>query len=523
MIGRGKGFSIKQNIGLDDLAAFVILLTLTFLFIIEVTLSLQWRMVHDTPLLHYVAFLVDRFDYVVYRDVFETSMPGTFLFHLAIGKIFGYGNPAFRLVDLAWLTTLLTITWHLMARFGRRVAWGSAVLFGLSYFQYGPSMSLQRDYLVVLPISLAVLLAASRPPVHRSFQLGLIGLLFGLVTTIKPHLALGLLLVLWFYWRRAGRVNSEKFSFRITGTFVLIGFLLPVVAVLLWLGSQGALPYFWEILSQYLPLHLQLTKTHQTITGLDRLKYLLVSHQQLGGRLPWLISACLGLFIAGFEVKLPREKTGLVTLVAGLAFLYSVCPVFAGQFFIYHWMPFQYFVTLGAALAVVKLPQPAPLGKRLSPILVLALTVYLALQVPEGFFDQIHGLPPQPPKNGRVDAIARFLQLRLEPGDQVQPLDWTGGAVHAMLLAQARAATPFIYDYHFYHHLSQPYIQTLRQRFIQKLKQTEPRFMVEIQTDKPWVTGPDTSRTFQELTDFLASHYSISTKGDGYIIYERND
>ena len=92
-----------------------------------------------------------------------------------------------------------------------------------------------------------------------------------------------------------------------------------------------------------------------------------------------------------------------------------------------------------------------------------------------------------------------------------------------MLLAQAKTATPFIYDYHFYHHLSQPYTQTLRQRFIQKLKQAEPRFVVEIQTDKPWVTGPDTGQTFQELTDFLASHYSISTEGDGYIIYERNN
>ena len=143
MIVRGEGFSIKQNIGLDDLVAFALLLPLTFLFTAEVTLSLKWRMVHDTPLLHYVAFLVDRFDSVVYRDVFETSMPGTFLFHLAIGKVVGYGDAGFRAIDLAWLGTLLAVTWLLMARFGQRVAWGSTVLFGLSYFQYGPSMSLQ--------------------------------------------------------------------------------------------------------------------------------------------------------------------------------------------------------------------------------------------------------------------------------------------------------------------------------------------------------------------------------------------
>ena len=162
-------------------------------------------------------------------------------------------------------------------------------------------------------------------------------------------------------------MSSERLPLLATGGFVLLGLLLPAVAVLFWLGSQGALPYFWEMTSQYLPLHLQLTQTHQTISGVDRLKYLIEAHQQLGGRLPWLIAACLGIFVAAFETKFASHKSGLVTLLAGLAFLYSLYPVLAGQFFIYHWMPFQYFITLGAALAVVKFPQPAPPGKNSLP------------------------------------------------------------------------------------------------------------------------------------------------------------
>jgi hypothetical protein len=482
-------------------------------------------MVHDTPLLHYVAFLLDRFDYVVYRDVFETSMPGTILFHLAIGKLFGYGDLAFRLVDLAWLGSLLAVTWHLMRRFGRRVAWASVVLFGLSYFQHGQNMSLQRDYLAVLPISMAVLLAASRRPWRSpTIQLCLIGLLFGLAATIKPHLAIGLPLVLLFYWRHPDQIFTTvpPVSPWLIGAFALVGFFIPVAGAVLWVCSQGAWLYFWEMISQYLSLHLQLTRTHETIFGIDRLRYLIHSHQELGGRSIWLTPACLGVYMAVFEAQLSHKKTSLIYLLIGLAILYSLYPILAGQFFNYHWMPFQYFIVILAALAAIRLPQPSPSPfKRLFPILLLGVTLYLGLNLPEGFLGQLEGLAPPPPKYGRVDEIASFLQSRLEPGDLVQPLDWTGGAVHAMLLARAKAATPFIYDYHFYHHISHPYIQLLRQRFIQQLTQTKPRFVVAILTDKPWVSGADTSREFKELNDFLTSHYTSSVRNDGYIIYER--
>lgn len=92
----------------------VIVGALLIIFLAELALSLNWRMEHDTPLLHYVAFLIDQHDFVPYKDVFETSMPGTFLFHLAIGKTLGYGDTAFRVVDIAYLMLLLTATWFLV-------------------------------------------------------------------------------------------------------------------------------------------------------------------------------------------------------------------------------------------------------------------------------------------------------------------------------------------------------------------------------------------------------------------------
>jgi hypothetical protein len=128
----------------------------------------------------------------------------------------------------------------------------------------------------------------------------------------------------------------------------------------------------------------------------------------------------------------------------------------------------------------------------------------------------------KPPVAGRVDEIASFLQPRLQPGDTVQPLDWTGGALHAMLLARAVTATPYIYDYHFYHHVDDPFIRRIRARFIARLREQPPKFVIHV-LDEPRPLGPGTSTEFPELQRFLAEKYSIVRTGHGYEILQRNE
>ena len=46
--------------------------------------------------------------------------------------------------------------------------------------------------------------------------------------------------------------------------------------------------------------------------------------------------------------------------------------------------------------------------------------------------------------------IAKYLKDHLEPGDTVQPMDWTGAKIlKGMLIARAKVATSFVYDFHF--------------------------------------------------------------------------
>jgi hypothetical protein len=494
----------------------LILAALSLLLALEWLVSLQWRMVHDSPLNHYVAFLWQHHGLFPYRDVFEVQMPGTFLFHRAVGTLFGYGDLAFRWTDLAWLSAILWITWRVLRRFGREVAWVGVVLFGLSYFQHGPQMSLQKDYLGVLPIMGAVLLAAS-----GTQRLGLrgfaVGALFGLAACFKPHLSLGLPVVLLFLLRSARPAQGAALR---TVSLAGAGWALPVGGILLWVWWNGAWSPFREMLGSYLPLYLQLTVNHQTASGWGRVGYLFWQFKELGGQGLWLLPAGLALHRIVRDDKLPAATRRLAYLLAGMTLIYAVYPVAAGQFFQYHWMPFQFFVICLASLALMR-PSGDAKSERWFPLAALGLAAFLSLHLPPDLPRQIRGLGPQPPKAGRADEIARFLQANLQPGDTVQPLDWTGGSVHGMLLAEARLATRFLYDYQFHHHVSRPEIQALRRRFLDEFVARPPRFVIDVTTGRASVWGEDTSYSFPELEVILQREYVALFRGDGYRILGR--
>lgn len=205
-----------------------------------------------------------------------------------------------------------------------------------------------------------------------------------------------------------------------------------------------------------------------------------------------------------------------------LAWCYSIYTLLAAKFFPYHWFIYMYFVAQIAALCFVEQPQPARWWKSLAPLVVLWLLVPVLLRPPTEFVSKLLGWEMPAPHNGRVDEIAAFLQTNLQEGETVQPLDWTGGSVHAMLIAKAPIATPVVYDVIFYQNISSPYIQSWRQRFMGLLEAAPPQFIIQIETNKPWITGEDTTREFPALHAFMEAGYTIALAGDGYNVWERD-
>jgi len=505
------------------------LVVLAGLMLLKMAASLHWRMEHDTPLLHYAAFLMDSYDAVPYRDIFETSMPGTFAFHYTVGRLFGYGDFAFRCVDLTLLCLLLAATYLYMARFGHLVAFSSSVTFGLVYLAHGQSMSLQRDYIGVIPVALALLCI----PRRESSSVGLwrfvlTGFLFGLSGLVKPHLCITLPVVLWailaLRWESQNRIRASINAIMCCAA----GFLIPLVAATLWLATKSALPDFGLILFDYLPLHSALTGWHENISRLRRVLYLVESTIKLGGYGILTLVALWGMstvLAQGDRRRLTGESVSVIALLSCL-FLYAIYTTLAGKFWSYHWMPFAYFCSISTGLCLFSLSaptvRPLPQALRIASLFI-ALTIHLSLPryALSAYWDIHSGVESHAPKGGRVDEIATWLKANLRQGDTVQPLDWTGGTIHAMLLSEARLATTFMYDYHFYHHISEPLINKLRSSFIDQLQTARPKFVISVETNKPWVSGLDSTRSFPELEELLKDHYVAAFRGDGYVIYER--
>jgi hypothetical protein len=208
-------------------------------------------------------------------------------------------------------------------------------------------------------------------------------------------------------------------------------------------------------------------------------------------------------------------------LLAGLCFSATLFTAASGRFWDYHWLLFLYFAVSLSALCFVPQRPNAGAAQQLFPLAVVWLVILALLRPAPVVVEQLRGRPPPPPNAGRVDEIARYLRAELEPGDTVQPIDWTGGAIHAMLIARAPAATPWITDFQFYHHVSDLYIQGLRAQFVADLEAARPRFIVRMGRDRDLPRGRDTSIRIEGLERILARDYRVDRNGDGYTIYRR--
>lgn len=545
-----------------------LLILLTALLLVEAAFSLAWPIAHDQAPLLYQAFLMRTQGRLPYRDLFDFQMPGAYAAFYILGLLSRFDPLRIRLLDLTLLAALLGLTYSFMRGFGRKPALTAVTLFGLKYLQGGPSLALQREYLLLVFVALALFLFVHRPPfiVQDGYPLPrclLIGLCFGLAAVIKPQAAIGLLPFLlfdltdWIKSRRGLPPPSSTVHGPPSIVPLLAGFSIPIATTLIWLAVTGALTPFLDIALNYWPLYAQINGELVVLTGPARWLYLLDQLWRLGGHGLWLLPAGLGTYLSLRRASLPDPTRRLLLLLLWLSLSYALYPALTGQFFPYHYLPFVYFIVLLSSFCLIDLKETKSMNhanvvttsvvrpkKHKTPLCsfvpfvvknfsinyrklqaaalaLLTLVLLLTLRPPAAILRQIEGRP-LPPAGGRAEKIAAYLQTHLQPGQTVQPLDWTGGALQAMLTARAPLATTFVFDFYFYHHLSSPYIQGLRTRFIRELQAASPAYIVEITSmDKPWVNGPDTSRDFPELRAFLAANYLIDLQKDDFIIYTR--
>lgn len=501
---------------------FVISLLAIFI-IVQASFSLQWPLAHDEAPLFYEAFLMQN-GKIPYKDFFDFQMPGSYIIYYLLGTLSNFGALRIRILDIIILASILFITYLALKKINKTSAILAGILFALSYLGGGPALSLQREYLILIFLSLAIFISLqdSLTNKHRF----ILGFLFGLASTIKPHAAIGLIPIILFDLYPFVPLRDPSWFKKIITYF--IGFSIPILFIIIWLASTNALTPFLDIALNYWTLYSQINGELVILSDAERLSYILNLIWRFGNHGLWLIPAAFAMYL---------NQNKKIYLLASLALCYAVYPALTGQFFPYHYILFIYFIIILASFAVTShksqvamIQSPVSnLQFSNSPITNYALLIFLlvilfSIKPSQTFIRQLNNQPIVTSSDRAIE-IANFLEKNLEEGDLVQPLDWTGGTLLAMLQTRTPIATDYVFDFYFYHHISNPYIQNLRNDFMNQLETSMPRFIIEVTSaDKPWVSGDDTTRIkFPELQTFLDENYSVTIQKDDYLIYELDD
>ena len=474
--------------------------------------SLGWPLIHDAPLMHYVAWVITQGG-VPYRDVFDMNLPGVYLIHAAVIGLLGGGDLAWRLFDLGWLAASAALLWAYARPLGAGPATAGALLWALYHLSGGAWRAGQRDFLLCL------FLLAGAYGVARSIErggalgpLGWGGLALGVGMTVKPQAGA--------FWMGAaalggwGAWRGRRFPLAASGAVLAAGLAAPAL-IFGWLAWRGGLAPFAAVFGGYVvPLygHLARVPPWQPF-GWYRFGW------ALWGLLA--ILAALGLWTRAPGVEARKAVAAVGAISGALHFALQ------GKGWEYQLYPLAVFV---CALASVAL-RPADLaaGARRGrawvpagfsgPRRAAALATFAAVAMVLGAkgVDALDE-PWIARKAALVSALTRDLAPRLPPGATVQVMDVTEGGVHALWNLRLRQPTRFIYDFHFFHDTGDARIAALREEFAAALAGRPPAAIVVLRDtwNRPGYGRVD---DWPAVAELLARSYMLAVEGDGYRIY----
>jgi hypothetical protein len=470
--------------------------------------SWGWPLIHDAPLMHYIAWLMAQ-GAVPYRDIFDMNVPGVYLLHLGVVTVLGQGDSAWRLFDLAWLALTAAALFGFSRRMGD--AWsglGAALLFILYHLSGGAWRAGQRDFLLALFLVLAAWGAA------RAWESGgaLLPLLWGGLAAgagimIKPHAAL-----FWIACAGVSALGARRSGmFRALAVWCAAGLAVPVLVLgwLAWCGGAG--PFALIITDYVLPLYGRVGR----VSVWEGLRWHVYGWQV------WSCLIALGLF--GFRQS-PEKPYGIRRWLALSGAAYGILHFAAqGKGWEYHLYPFAVFLcALASVPLAARAKQVEPSRWDARPALSRALT--LALLVLAVVFLGAKGVDAADArwvadKERRVSALTRDLRPLADAGP-VQVMDVTEGGVHALLRLHLRQPTRFLYDFPFFHDEADARIQALRAEFARDLEQGRPTAVVVFRA--PWRgSGYERLDGFPAVARLLERDYTLAVEGDGYRIYAK--
>ncbi|MBI2217051.1 MAG: hypothetical protein HYU51_07110 [Candidatus Rokubacteria bacterium] len=427
------------------------------------------------------------------------NQPGVYLVHLAVMRLVGDGDLAWRLVDLAWLALTAVAIVAFARPWGAVASWGAALAFAAYHLASGAWHAGQRDFmlspfLVAGALGVARWLEAARMRPAALVQLALGGLALGVAVTMKPHtVVLGAALAL------VAALSRHRAPERAAGVAVYAGAAaVAPAAVLAWLASSGALGAWWAIVRDYLlPLYSQLTRPDDW----DVYRW--------GHWAPLALAVVVSLASAAVSRRWsPRHTVAVAGLGYGLVHFFG-----QRKGWEYHLYPLAVFATLLAFSEIDRVLRTRAWAVA-GPLVASLIAIVVLLGVKGVETVDAHWVWD---KERVVRLLTEDLRPHLGAGDTVQVLDTTEGGIHALLRLRRAPPTRFIYDFHFHHHVDTPTIQRLRAEFVRDLAAHPPGAVVVFARGWP-AGGYDRIDRFPELAALLSASYDMVQERPAYTI-----
>ena len=262
------------------------------LFAYYMASTVHWPMVWDTPIMHYVNFLMSR-GLHPYSEITDMNLPGCYLTERWGMAVFGWGDLSWRIYEF-FLMAVLAVSGMVIGG-SRRWFAGiyMATFFIMMHGSEGPIVATERDELmmVLLVAATALLFLSLR---RRTPALMLpFGLLTGLAMSLKPSallLDVALLVLLFVVLKRSGERISKYLLWGLAGNVAIAALMVE------FLLQHQALGAFLFICTKIVPSYGQLNQRSHVYMLRHLMPMALVLPVALG-----IVAAALGRRRVGWE------------------------------------------------------------------------------------------------------------------------------------------------------------------------------------------------------------------------------
>lgn len=417
--------------------------------------------------------------HVPYRDVWNHSLPGGFVFAALVQVFAGTSTIALRIADLVLVSTAAYAIVRFLLRFcAAWIAWWAGALLVLGYVGHGDFWhTTQRDGYILAPMLWSFWLARERRGVRTGVAAGV---LIGLAALCKPGALATIALVGWYRQRDRAAVIA-----------VLVGAAFPLALFGVILLVSGALHGFVESVIEF-------NRGYASLLGASVIDHLAALWRIIR---TFLLTTRLELSVSLLVVFAPASLRPL-RAAAIAALLAALCvPVAQAAAYPYHLLPLLGPLTLlsglGLECARLRLTSASPAVGRITTI---ALALALALVPARRWFNHashfavwasggsqeayLDAFSTRDYNSLEVVHISEFMREHSSTDDTVQV--WGPDAVF-LLLSGRQAAT----RYHGLVPLAANWtLRRERPRFMAALRAHPPRYFVVERGDMmPWLTG----------------------------------